>query len=209
MQRQANEDRQKTAHANTCDILPIALAALKADHPFRLEQKRRFSSGRLSDISCYFFPFYWPNSFGVGPFFWKNPREEKSSQLAAPPVTSQIIKTNDRGRSCGNYLRLAFWPRRCQPVWITTFNAALWARAWAQFLHQQRAATYTRALFWADCLALSATTSTFAASATNFHLTFRSVFRHRSNGHTARLAFFALLPHALALRWPEKELGYV
>ena len=206
-------DRQFLAQVKACDILPFARAPRLAEGGRTSTLAYVDALGTANGVACDTFPLNWPSPVWVGPFFWLKPAAEISSQTARDSVNSVLIKTNERGISCGNLLCLAFWPCHLQLVWITTFSAAFWVRAWAQPLRRSRAAICTLARLSAACSAQSATTSASAARGTKPLSAFGSVAHLGSNGLTARLALFAfaqrILPRALARLWPYQELAHV
>ncbi len=206
-------DRQVLAQVKACDILPFARAPRLAEGGLTSTSTYVDALGTANGVACDTFPLNWPSPVWVGPFFWPKPAAEISSQMARDSVNSTLIKTNERGKSCGNLLCLAFWPCHLQLVWITTFSAAFWVRAWAQPLFLSRAEICIRARSWADCSAPFATTSTSAARGTKPLSAFGPVAHLGSNGLTARLALFAfaqrILPRALARLWPYQELAHV
>lgn len=206
-------DRQFLAQGKACDILPFARAPRLAEGALTSTSTYVDARGMAKGIACDTFPLNWPSPVWVGPFFWLKPAAEISSQEARDSVNSTLIKTNERGISCGNLLCLAFWQCHLQLVWITTFSAAFWVRAWAQPLFLSRAEICIRARSWADCSAQSATTSASAARGTKPLSAFGPVAHLGSNGLTARLALFAfaqrILPRALARLWPYQELAHV
>ncbi len=206
-------DRQFLAQVKACDIWPFARTPRLAEGASMSSLAYVAALGTAKGVACDTFPLNWPSPVWVGPFFWPKSAAEISSQMARDSVDSALIKTNDRGKSCGNLLCLAFWPCHLQLVWITTFSAACWVRAWAQPLFLSRAEICIRARSWADCSAQSATTSASAARGTKPLSAFGPVAHLGSNGLTARLALFAfaqrILPRALARLWPYQELAHV
>lgn len=198
--------RQDLAHGLACDILPFVSRAGGGTYGIT-------SGAALAvvqdDIACETFPSNWPSRAAVGPFFCTNFGKENSSHRPVFVVESETITTNDRGRLCGNYWRLAFWSCRCRPVWTTIFSAGFWGQALARPLRRSRAATCMRAQFWAAFLAPSATMSASAARDTDLTAAFGPYLNHRPNGQAARLAFFAFLPCAAVRAGAQQEPAHV
>ena len=206
-------DRQVLAQWAICDILPFARAPRLADSAAMSISACVAALDATKGFPCDTFPFNWPSPTRVGPFFWRMPFAEISSQVERDSVDSITITTNDRGKSCGNFLCLAFWPCHLQLVWITTFSVAFWARALALRLRLSQAAIWLRARLWAAFSAPSAMTLASAARGTKTLSAFGPVAHLGSNGLIARLALFAcaqrILPRALARLWPYQELAHV
>lgn len=185
--------RPVLAQGPACDTMAFACARPAGD----AEAKARAAFADLAP-TCDTFPLNWPSPVAAGPFFFGRAGQEKTFPIGDAAVTLIAITTNDRGISCGRFWQWAYWPCPFQGVYKTIFSAVWLAQVRARPLPMLRAAIWRRALFWAAFSAPFATILTFAA---NRRISEKSPLQ-RPSGHSARLAFFAFAPRALACSWP-------